>query len=58
MYRVLEETVPLLPEDNRYLMGLASEALIEGVIRGVDMSTVWPTTLGNGTTMTSQGRRR
>ena len=60
MYRVLEETVHLLPEDKpRYLMGIGSpDALIEGVMRGVDMfDCVLPTRIArNGTTMTSQGR--
>ncbi len=60
MYRMLEETVPLLPEDKpRYLMGVGSpDALIEGVIRGIDMfDCVLPTRIArNGTTMTSKGR--
>ncbi|WP_342389211.1 tRNA guanosine(34) transglycosylase Tgt [Salinicoccus bachuensis] len=60
MYRVLEETVPFLPEDKpRYLMGVGSpDALIEGVIRGIDMfDCVLPTRIArNGTTMTSKGR--
>ena len=39
MYRVLDFTTPLLPENKpRYLMGVGTpDALIEGVIRGVDM---------------------
>ena len=39
MYRILDATVPLLPKDKpRYLMGVGSvDALLEGVIRGVDM---------------------
>jgi queuine tRNA-ribosyltransferase len=60
MYRMLEETVPFLPEDKpRYLMGVGSpDALIEGVIRGIDMfDCVLPTRIArNGTTMTSKGR--
>jgi queuine tRNA-ribosyltransferase len=60
MYEVLEYTTPLLPKDKpRYLMGVGSpDALIEGVIRGVDMfDCVLPTRIArNGTAMTSQGR--
>lgn len=60
MYRVLEETIPLLPEDKpRYLMGVGSpDALIEGVMRGVDMfDCVLPTRIArNGTCFTSSGR--
>lgn len=60
MYRVLEETIPHIPENKpRYLMGVGSpDALIEGVIRGVDMfDCVLPTRIArNGTTMTSKGR--
>jgi len=60
MYQILEETVPLLPADRpRYLMGVGSpDALIEGVIRGIDMfDCVLPTRIArNGTVMTSQGR--
>ncbi|PTM58325.1 tRNA guanosine(34) transglycosylase Tgt [Desmospora activa] len=60
MYEALEETVPLLPPGKpRYLMGVGSpDALVEGVIRGVDMfDCVLPTRIArNGTTMTSQGR--
>ncbi len=60
MYRMLECTVPLLPEDKpRYLMGVGSpDYLIEGSIRGVDMfDCVLPTRIGrNGTVMTSRGR--
>jgi len=60
MYKVLEHTVPLLPEDKpRYLMGVGSpDYLIEGVIRGVDMfDCVLPTRMGrNGTVLTSRGR--
>lgn len=60
MYRVLDFTTPLLPEDKpRYLMGVGTpDALIEGVMRGIDMfDCVLPTRIArNGTTMTSQGR--
>ncbi|KRM24390.1 tRNA guanosine(34) transglycosylase Tgt [Latilactobacillus graminis] len=60
MNRVLDFTTPLLPTDKpRYLMGVGSpDALIDGVIRGVDMfDCVLPTRIArNGTTMTSQGR--
>ena len=39
MHDMLDETVPLLPEDKpRYLMGVGSpEDLVECVARGVDM---------------------
>ncbi|HJH11302.1 MAG TPA: tRNA guanosine(34) transglycosylase Tgt [Metalysinibacillus jejuensis] len=60
MYRVLEQTTHLLPEDKpRYLMGVGSpDSLIEGAIRGIDMfDCVLPTRIArNGTLMTSQGR--
>ncbi|MCD2256764.1 tRNA guanosine(34) transglycosylase Tgt [Agrilactobacillus fermenti] len=60
MNRVLDFTTPLLPEQKpRYLMGVGSaDALIDGVIRGIDMfDCVLPTRIGrNGTAMTSQGR--
>ncbi|GGG27425.1 queuine tRNA-ribosyltransferase [Lysinibacillus alkalisoli] len=60
MYRVLEQTTHLLPEDKpRYLMGVGSpDALIEGAIRGIDMfDCVLPTRIArNGTLMTSEGR--
>ena len=60
MYEMLEHTVPELPDNKpRYLMGVGSpDALIEGVIRGVDMfDCVLPTRIArNGTTMTSSGR--
>ena len=60
MYRVLDFTTPLLPKDKpRYLMGVGSpDALIEGVIRGVDMfDCVLPTRIArHGTAMTSEGR--
>lgn len=60
MNRVLDFTTPLLPEDKpRYLMGVGSaDALIDGVLRGIDMfDCVLPTRIArNGTTMTSMGR--
>lgn len=60
MYDVLEYTVPLLPREKpRYLMGVGStDALIEGVIRGVDMfDCVLPTRIArNGTAMTRFGK--
>lgn len=60
MYDVLSYTTPLLPADKpRYLMGVGSpDALVEGVLRGIDMfDCVLPTRIArNGTTMTSRGR--
>ena len=60
MYRILDATVPLLPKDKpRYLMGVGSvDALLEGVIRGVDMfDCVLQTRIArNVTAMTSQGK--
>lgn len=60
MYEVLDYTAPLLPREKpRYLMGVGSpDALIEGVIRGVDMfDCVLPTRIArNGTAMTSGGQ--
>lgn len=60
MYRILDAMVPLLPKDKpRYLMGVGSvDALLEGVIRGVDMfDCVLQTRIArNGTAMTSQGK--
>ncbi|QKG84139.1 tRNA guanosine(34) transglycosylase Tgt [Kroppenstedtia pulmonis] len=60
MYEALEYTTPHLPVDKpRYLMGVGSpDALVEGVLRGIDMfDCVLPTRIArNGTTMTSQGR--
>ena len=60
MNDVLEFTTQLLPENKpRYLMGVGSpDALIDGVIRGVDMfDCVLPTRIArNGTCMTSHGR--
>lgn len=60
MNHVLDFTTPLLPENKpRYLMGVGSpDALIDGVIRGIDMfDCVLPTRIArNGTCMTSHGR--
>lgn len=60
MNRVLDFTTPMLPENKpRYLMGVGSpDALIDGVIRGIDMfDCVLPTRIArNGTVMTSHGR--
>ncbi|AMB94596.1 tRNA guanosine(34) transglycosylase Tgt [Aerococcus sanguinicola] len=60
MYQVLDYLTPVMPEHKpRYLMGVGSpDALIEGVIRGVDMfDCVLATRIArNGTCMTSQGR--
>ncbi|MCM6826351.1 tRNA guanosine(34) transglycosylase Tgt [Leuconostoc mesenteroides] len=60
MNRVLDFTMPLLPEDKpRYLMGVAApDSLIDGVMRGVDMfDCVLPTRIGRkGTLMTRYGR--
>ncbi|MBO7408010.1 MAG: tRNA guanosine(34) transglycosylase Tgt [Clostridia bacterium] len=60
MYEMLEETVPLLPDNKaRYLMGVGTpDYLIEGAIRGIDMfDCVLPTRIGrNGTCMTSHGK--
>lgn len=60
MNRMLEYTVPLLPEEKpRYLMGVGSpDSLIDGSIRGIDMfDCVLPTRIArNGTCMTSEGR--
>ena len=60
MYKMLECTVPLLPENKpRYLMGVGSpDYLVEGSIRGIDMfDCVLPTRIGrNGTVMTSRGK--
>lgn len=59
MYRTLEDTVPLLPEEKpRYLMGVGSpDALLEGVSRGIDLfDSVLPTRIArNGRVMTSRG---
>ncbi|KLU66474.1 queuine tRNA-ribosyltransferase [Desulfosporosinus acididurans] len=60
MYEVLDYTVPLLPREKpRYLMGVGSpDAIIEGVMRGVDMfDCVLPTRIArNGTAMTRYGK--
>lgn len=60
MYHLLDVTVPHLPEEKpRYLMGVGSvDALIEGVMRGVDMfDCVLQTRIArNGTALTSQGK--
>lgn len=60
MFHILETTTPLLPENKpRYLMGVGSvDALIEGVMRGVDMfDCVLQTRIArNGTAMTSLGK--
>ncbi len=60
MNEMLDCTTPLLPGDRpRYLMGVGSpDALLDGVIRGVDMfDCVLPTRIArNGTVMTSRGR--
>ena len=60
MNHVLDFTTPLLPENKpRYLMGVGSpDALIDGVIRGVDMfDCVLPTRVArHGALMTSYGR--
>jgi queuine tRNA-ribosyltransferase len=60
MYGVLDYTVPLLPADRpRYLMGVGSpDALIEGVMRGIDMfDCVLPTRIArNGTALSRFGK--
>ncbi|WP_179395961.1 tRNA guanosine(34) transglycosylase Tgt [Lacticaseibacillus absianus] len=60
MNHVLDFTTPLLPANKpRYLMGVGSpDALIDGVIRGIDMfDCVLPTRIARkGTVMTSHGR--
>jgi len=60
MHRILEETVPLLPDDRpRYLMGVGSpEDLVECVARGIDMfDCVLPTRVArNGALLTRDGR--
>lgn len=60
MYEILDYTVPLLPREKpRYLMGVGSpDALIEGVMRGIDMfDCVLPTRIArNGTAMTRYGK--
>jgi len=60
MYRTLDFTTPLLPEDKpRYLMGVGRPAdIIAAVARGVDLfDCVMPTRNGrNATAFTSEGR--
>jgi queuine tRNA-ribosyltransferase len=60
MYEMLDETLRWLPKDKpRYLMGVGSpDALIEGVLRGIDMfDCVLPTRIArNGTAMTRFGK--
>lgn len=60
MYRTLDATTPLLPEQKpRYLMGVGTPRdLIEGVLRGVDLfDCVMPTRNGrNATAFTSTGK--
>mgnify|MGYP000877782371 CR=1 FL=1 len=60
MYRAVEITAPLLPEDKpRYLMGVGEpEDLLEGVARGIDMfDCVLPTRLArHGTAYTHRGK--
>jgi len=60
MYEILESTVPLLPSHKpRYLMGVGSpDALVEGVLRGVDMfDCVLPTRVArNGLALTRFGK--
>lgn len=60
MNTVLDYLAPIIPENKpRYLMGVGSpDALIDGVIRGIDMfDCVLPTRIArNGTCMTSSGR--
>jgi queuine tRNA-ribosyltransferase len=60
MYRILDVTLPRLPEDKpRYLMGVGTpDCLLEGVLRGVDMfDCVLATRIArNGTVLTGEGR--
>ena len=60
MFRILDHTVPLLPKEKpHYLMGVGSvDALIEGVIRGIDMfdCVLQSRIARNGTAMTSRGK--
>lgn len=60
MYRILEETVPYLPQDKpTYLMGVGTPAnILEGVERGVDFfDCVYPTRNGrHGHAYTSHGK--
>ena len=61
MYRILDETVPYLPQDKpTYLMGVGTPAnILEGVERGVDFfDCVYPTRNGrHGHAYTNQGKR-
>ena len=60
MHTMLDETVPLLPEDRpRYLMGVGSpEDLVECVAHGVDMfDSALPTRLARNGAVFSQDRR-
>ncbi|MFV0255411.1 MAG: tRNA guanosine(34) transglycosylase Tgt [Erysipelotrichaceae bacterium] len=60
MYKMIDYAIAYLPTDKpRYLMGVGSyDALLEGVLRGVDMfDCVLPTRIArHGTAMTSCGR--
>lgn len=60
MFNILDTTTGLLPTNKpRYLMGVGSvDALIEGVMRGIDMfDCVLQTRIArNGTALTSQGK--
>lgn len=60
MWKVVEEVVPLLPEDKpRYLMGIGKpEDFVEGIKRGIDMfDCVVPTrNARNGTLYTKNGK--
>jgi len=60
MYKMIDYSIKYLPSDKpRYLMGVGStDALLEGVLRGVDMfDCVLPTRIArHGTLMTSEGR--
>jgi queuine tRNA-ribosyltransferase len=62
MYRVLDHTVPLLPQDKpRYLMGVGRPIdLLEGIARGIDLfDCVMPTRNGrNALAFTDQGTLR
>lgn len=61
MYRIIEETVPYLPEDKpTYLMGVGTPAnILESVERGVDFfDCVYPSRNGrHGHVYTNQGKR-
>lgn len=60
MYRTLDFTIPMLPEDRpRYLMGVGEpDDLIEGILRGIDIfDCVIPTRLArHGAALTAHGR--